>query len=119
MMTSASLAIYNEPSFTSPDFPALDNILVQDNYFESDGYYALYCGALSAKTGAFAKNMTVTGNVFGRGLHRLCGVGGPAICFDPSQPGNVWSNNTWGAKGPTTLDTDPLEGAIIDAPNVQ
>lgn len=122
MMTSASLAIYNEDYAVGdpfPAFPALDNIVVQDNYFESDGYYAMYCGALAGKSGAYAKNMSVTGNIFGRQLHRMCGVGGPAICFDPSQPGNKWTNNTWGAKGKDWQAGDPAEGDIIAAPGVQ
>jgi len=122
MMTSASLAIYNENYSVGepyPAFPALDNITVTDNYFESDGYYAMYCGALAAKNGAYAKNMSVTGNVFGRQLHRWCGVGGAAVCFDPSQPGNIWTNNTWGAKGPYWESGDPAEGDHISEPNIQ
>ena len=122
MMTSASLAIYNEDYAVGdpfPAFPALNNIIVKDNYFESDGYYAMYCGALAAKKGAYAKNMSVAGNIFGRQLHRMCGVGGTAICFDPSQPGNKWENNTWGANGPFWKTGDPAEGDIITAPGVQ
>lgn len=116
LMTSASLAIYNEPSYTTPDFPALDNIVVQDNYIESDGYYAMYCGGLSEKTGAHAKNMKVTGNIFGRGLHRMCGIAAPAVGFDATQPGNEWADNTWGGKGPYWEAGDPVEGGIVSAP---
>jgi hypothetical protein len=119
MMTSASLAIYNEdyavgPPF--PAFPALDGIVVQDNYFETDGYYAMYCGALSSKGAPYAKHMVVSGNVFGRGLHGMCGVGGPAIAFDPDQDGNSWVDNTWGAPGPGAQPGDPPEGAAVSAP---
>ncbi len=116
LMTSASLAIYNENydrgSPFPPGFPDLDNIHVEDNYFESDGYFALYCGACPGKTGAYAKNMVIRGNVFGR----TTGAGGSAVCFDPSQPGNIWENNTWGPKGPSTLTTAPAEGTEISAP---
>ena len=122
LMTSASLAIYNENYTVGtpyPDFPALNNIVVQDNYIESDGYYAMYCGACTGKSALYAKNMTVTGNIFGRQLHRWCGLAAPAICFDPAQPGNVWSNNTWGAPGPDTQSTDPAEGALVGAPPPQ
>jgi hypothetical protein len=122
MMTSASLAIYNEDYAVGdpfPPFPALDSITVKDNYFESDGYYAMYCGALAGKNGAFAKHMVVTGNIFGRQLHRWCGVGGIAVCFDPEQPGNQWSDNTWGARGPYWVAGDPEEGDPVAAPGVQ
>jgi hypothetical protein len=122
LMTSASLAIYNEDYTVGPPypaFPALNNIVVQDNYFETDGYYAMYCGACVQKTAPYAKNMSVTGNIFGRRLHRWCGQGGPAVCFDPTQPGNVWSNNTWGAAGPDTQAGDPATGATIGAPTPQ
>jgi hypothetical protein len=122
MMTSASLAIYNEDYLVGdpyPAFPSLDNITVKDNYFESDGYYAMYCGALAGKKGGYAKNMSVSGNIFGRQLHRMCGVGGPAVCFDPSQQGNKWLNNTWGDNGPYWVTGDPAKGEAVSAPNVQ
>jgi hypothetical protein len=122
MMTSASLAIYNENYSVGdpyPAFPPLDNIVVKDNYFESDGYYAMYCGACAGKTGAHARNMSVIGNIFGRQMHRMCGVGGPAVAFDPNQEGNKWSNNTWGAVGPSWVTGDPAEGDIVSAPDVQ
>lgn len=121
MMTSASLAIYNEDYSVGdpyPAFPALNNIVVKDNYFESDGYYAMYCGALVGKNGARARNMSVTGNVFGRQLHRWCGVGGPAIAFDQSQPGNEWTNNTWGTEGPYWMAGDPADGDSVSAPSI-
>jgi hypothetical protein len=114
MMTSASLAIYNE-GYQS--FPDLDHILVQDNYFESDGYYTLYGGAVVSKLPKpYAKNTVFKGNIFGRGLHRFSGAGGPGICFDPTQPGNVWENNTWGPPGPYWQPGDPAEGDIVLAP---
>ncbi len=121
-MTSASLAIYNEDYSVGapyPAFPALDNIVVEDNYFESDGYYAMYCGACAGKTGAHARNMSVTGNIFGRQMHRMCGVAGTAVAFDPNQQGNKWLNNTWGAVGPGWVAGDPSEGDIVSAPGVQ
>lgn len=119
MMVSASLAIYNE-SFERgspfPSFPNLDRIRVEDNYFESDGHYALYGGACAGKDAPFAKNMTVSGNIFGRLNQRWSGVGGASICFDPSQAGNVWERNTWGPKGPASLAGDPAEGTEIGPP---
>jgi hypothetical protein len=110
---SASLAIYNEDW---GDFPNLNYILVQDNYLESDGGYAMYGGACVGKQRPFAKSMTVRGNVFGRGEQRNSGVYGPATAFDRDEPTNRWENNTWGARGPLWQQGDPEEGQPIDAP---
>jgi hypothetical protein len=122
MMTSASLSIYNEDYSVGPpypNFPALNNIIVKDNYFESDGNFSMYCGACAGKNAPYARNMSVTGNIFGRQLHRSCGVSGTAVAFDPSQPGNEWSDNKWGARGPFWMTGDPEEGSVIPAPSVQ
>lgn len=107
---SAALAIYNE-SYAS--FTPLDHIIIKDNYLAANGSYSLYAGDLSNKTGAFAKNEAVTGNIFGRELHRYSGIYGPYASFDPSQPGNVWSNNTWGPLGPFNQAGDPAPGTVI------
>ena len=119
---SASLAMYNEGYWRGkpfPPFPKLERILVQGNYFETDGYYALYCGAVVGKPAPYASAMVVRDNVFGRKLQRWSGRGGPAVCFDPAQPGNVWENNIWGPPGPDSLPGDPPEGAIIPPPRPQ
>ena len=120
MMTSASLAIYNESyarGIPYGAFPGLDGILVQDNYLESDGHYTLYGGACVGKLGVYARNTVFTGNVFGRTLHRRSGVSGPAVAFDPLQPGNAWTHNTWGPRGPEWQSGDPEEGDEVPAPN--
>jgi hypothetical protein len=116
---SASLAIYNESYERGrpyPSFPHLADILVQGNYFESDGYYTFYCGALTGKSAPFAKGMVVKDNIFGRRIQRWSGKGGPAVCFDPSQAGNAWENNSWGPKGPFSAPEDPAEGALLPSP---
>ncbi len=118
MPISASLAIYNESFRTNPPFPSLADIRIEGNYFGSDAYYPLYCGALSGKAGAFPTGMVVRGNVFGRDIQRYSGMGAPAVAFDASQPGNLWENNTWGAMGPFSLAGDPAEGALIAAPKI-
>jgi hypothetical protein len=120
LMTSASLAIYNESysrGLPYGAFPALDEIRVEDNYLESDGHFTLYAGACSGKANPFARNTVFTGNVFGRSLHRWSGLSGPAVAFDPSQPGNAWTGNTWGPRGPQWQAGDPEEGAEVGAPN--
>ncbi len=116
MPISASLAIYNESFRKDPPFPGLADIRIEGNYFESDGYYPLYCGALDGKEGAFPTGMVVRGNVFGRQIQRYSGMGAPAVAFDSSRPGNVWEGNTWGAPGPSSKAGDPSEKAPIAAP---
>jgi hypothetical protein len=111
---SASLAIYNEGW---DDFPDLDNILVENNYFESDGGYAMYGGACVGKLPKpYAINMTVRGNIFGREEQRNCGVYGTATAFDQYNSSNKWENNTWGHRGPFWQVGDPEKGDIINAP---
>lgn len=110
---SASLAIYNEDW---SDFPALDNVLVENNYLESDGGYALYAGACVKKNHPYAKHMVVRGNVFGRGEQRHSGVYGPATAFNRDEPTNEWESNTWGPRGPLWNEGDPEEGDLVDAP---
>jgi hypothetical protein len=119
--TSASLAIYNENYSRGLPYPAgftpLDHVVVQDNYFESDGWYPLYCGALSGKHNPYPNNMTVSGNIFGRHAKRLidsCG-GGP-VAYDNTEATNSWSNNAWGPKS-SDCPGDPAEGTAIAAPS--
>jgi hypothetical protein len=112
---SASLAIYNE-SYDST-FPNLDGIVIKDNYFESDGGFALYGGACVSKLPkTYGKNMTVTGNIFGRGEQRYCGVYGTSTAFNKSDSTNVWKDNTWGTRGAYWVSGDPEEGAAVAAP---
>jgi hypothetical protein len=112
---SASLAIYNE-SYAA--FPDLDNIRIENNYFESNGSYGLYGGACIGKLPKpYAKNTVIRGNIFGRSIQRRSGLYGPAAAFDPSQPGNAWESNTWGAKGPYWQTGDPQEGDSVPTPN--
>jgi hypothetical protein len=119
MMTSASLAIYNESyDRGSPygAFPNLDQILVQDNYFESDGHFTLYGGACIGKAAPYARNTVFQGNIFGRTRHRMSGVSGAGVAFDPNQTGNRWTGNAWGPRGPYWQAGDPEEGAEVAAP---
>jgi hypothetical protein len=111
---SASLAIYNEDY---EPLPSLSGIKVVDNYFESEGGFALLCGAYSGKHGAYPTNMEVSGNVFGRGLQRSCGIYGPVWAFNKGGSGNTWTGNVWGTRGPFWVAGDPEEGSAIAAPS--
>lgn len=109
---SAALALYNQGG----DAPDLENILVERNYFDGVGSYALYGGAVSGKKGPFARNTVARGNVFGRQYRRLGGEFGPVTAFDASQPGNQWSGNTWGPWTDTCANGDPAEGEPVLLP---
>lgn len=112
---SASLAIYNEDWAV---FPPLADIVIKDNYFNSDGGAVLYAGALSGKGAAYPTQMIVSGNEFGRELNRRSGFYVPAFAFDASQPGNTWSDNTWGERGSFWQDGDPEAGAPVEDPGI-
>jgi hypothetical protein len=110
---SASLAIYNESYAT---FTPLEDIVIQDNYFDGDGSYSGYFGAISAKGNPFPINIDVTGNIFGREYHRLSGVYGPVTSSNTGGAGNSWSGNKWGERGPYWQAGDPEEDAAIADP---
>jgi hypothetical protein len=116
---SASLAIFNESYDRGKPYPPLKplaNVRIEGNYFESDGYYAVYCGAIRGKNGKFPTNMIVKDNIFGRQLQRWSGKGGPAAAFDPDQEGNSWQHNTWGSGGPASHMYDPMPGDEVASP---
>lgn len=103
---SACLALYNQGG----GLPDLDTILVEDNWIDGDSSYAMYGGAIATKTGAFAKNLIVRGNTFGRQYQRRCGLFGPITAYGDTEPGNLWENNRWGPRGPYWVSGDPEEG---------
>ena len=76
----------------------------------------MYGGACIGKNQPYATNMTVRGNVFGRNLQRFCGIYGTATAFARDDAANLWTNNTWGPKGPYWQSGDPLEGDEVLAP---
>lgn len=111
---SASLAIYNQGG----DYQDLERIVVERNYFTGIGSYAFYGGAASPKSGPYAKDITVRGNVFGREYMRKGGLFGPVTAFDEKTSGNLWADNTWGPRGPYWVAGDPEEGDFINPPPV-
>lgn len=120
LQTSASLAIYNESYTRGKPYPegftALDDIVVEDNYLESDGWYALYGGACIGKQNPYAKHVTIRGNIFGRHARRLIDrCGGAAVAYDSTDPTNKWLNNKWGPRSSDCPD-EAAEGTEIAAP---
>lgn len=109
---SAALTCYNDSYHPGP-------IVVEDCYFAGGGVIATYWGGLTTKPEDYADNITATGNIFGREIHRYCGDASPAAFGDFSGgSGSTWSGNTWGALGPENVGGDPAEGATVTAPVV-
>jgi hypothetical protein len=79
---SAALALY-------PDFEPLDNILVQNNLFNTNGGYCTY-GGFDEGT-----NIRYIDNIFGTKYHPECGIWGPVAAFNSSADGNEWSGNRY------------------------
>ena len=79
------------------DFAPVENNLVENNYFPgTTGGFCAYGGSSQGKPYSDAtNNIRFIGNVFGRGSSGRCGWYGAITSFDTSEPGNVWSNNTW------------------------
>ncbi|MCY1032497.1 DUF4082 domain-containing protein [Corallococcus sp. BB11-1] len=79
------------------DFAPVENNLVENNYFPgTTGGFCAYGGSSQGKPYSGAtNNIRFIGNVFGRGASGRCGYYGAITSFDTSEPGNVWSNNTW------------------------
>jgi hypothetical protein len=76
----------NGPVFIKPDFSAIDDVLIEDNWING-GNFSVF---MADKVGAWATNVRVRGNYFGRdyryGTARL-------------GPGTVWEENYWADTG--------------------
>lgn len=78
---SSALSIYNEPR--------VDNILVQNNQFNTKGHFCVYTGGLDSTGVKFIDNR------FGQKYFSTCGYTGPAFSWYPNNEGYVWSGNVW------------------------
>lgn len=89
------------------DFGPIQNITIHRNYLRSsftlgsDSWrqagYCLNPGYYPGKPYPAPSNMTITENIFGRGLSNTCGVYGPTNSLNAvgSPNGNVWSGNRY------------------------
>lgn len=89
------------------DFGPITNITINRNFLQSsfvtgaqDFRQAGYCinpGYYPGKPYPAPSNMTITNNIFGRGLSNKCGVFGPSNSLNAigSPNGNVWSGNMY------------------------
>ena len=83
------------------DFGPVQNNLIEKNFFgATTGGYCTYGGSSQGKPYSSATNhITFNGNVWQRGTRlsdkgtKVCGYYGSNTSFDPSLPGNTWSNN--------------------------
>jgi hypothetical protein len=85
------------------DFGPVQNNTIEKNLFgASTGGYCTYGGSTAGKPYSDQTNHIVfTDNVWQRGTRasdhgeKVCGYYGSNTSFDPTRPGNVWTNNTF------------------------
>lgn len=79
------------------DFDPVDNILVQNNLFNTDGSYCTYAGSAGVASGKpypHGTNVRYVDNRFGKKYYSGCGDNGPVAAWE-NNSGNVWSGNAW------------------------
>lgn len=80
------------------------NKIIEGNLLAGGGY-AIYCGA---SEGNATSNIVIAGNWFSRVYYPDGGMWGPAVYFDVTGAGNVWSDNVWSGQGlPDNASQDP------------
>ncbi|GHJ55146.1 hypothetical protein Nm8I071_44530 [Nonomuraea sp. TT08I-71] len=77
---SSALSLYDEPT--------IDNVLVQNNLFNTAGGYCTYGG------GPNGTNIRYLDNRFGKKFNPRCGSYGPVAAYR-NNSGNVWQGNLW------------------------
>ena len=77
---SAALSLYE-------DFESIDNVLIQNNLFNTNGSYCTYAGQNGT-------NIRYVDNIFGTEFYSRCGQYGPVTDYQPNQ-GNVWRGNRY------------------------
>jgi hypothetical protein len=77
---SAALSLYE-------DFAAIEDVLIQNNLFNTNGGYCTYAGQNGT-------NIRYIDNIFGTQFYPRCGQYGAVTDFNPN-PGNVWRGNRY------------------------
>lgn len=79
------------------DFGVITYVTLDNNLFGASvgASYCVYGGQSTSKPYPNADHVVVVNNVFQRGTNGKCGAYGPVTAFDPSRPGNRWTNNVW------------------------
>jgi hypothetical protein len=78
---SSALSLYDEPT--------LNNVLVQNNLFNTAGGFCTYGG------GPQGTNIRYVNNKFGKKYSSTCGIYGPVSAFYDGNSGNSWTGNSW------------------------
>lgn len=78
---SSALSLYDEPT--------LNNVLVQNNLFNTAGGFCTYGG------GPQGTNIRYLNNQFGKKYSGTCGIYGPVSAFYAANSGNAWTGNSW------------------------
>src|SRR6266545_3627010 len=88
------------------DFEPVANVLVQGNLFVANPTGAAFCSYGGSSAGkpysGAAHDIRFVGNVFQRGSNGKCAAYGPIDSFDPTRPGNLWSQNVWDSGEPVS-----------------
>ncbi len=73
------------------DFSPVSNVTINNNFLAGGGY-TIYGG-----TGTYGptSNIVITGNTISTMYHPTGGYYGPATAYNPADPGNTWSGNTY------------------------
>lgn len=80
------------------DFAAIEDWLIQDNLFATDGGYCAYGGSEASESFPDASNVQFINNHFSTAINPLCGSFGYLTAFEAAR-GNVFTGNVWHETG--------------------
>jgi hypothetical protein len=83
------------------DFAPVSHVTIQGNLLGANtgSSYCTYGGDARSKPFPRADHIVYRDNVFERGTNKQCGAYGPVTGFNPTGPGNEWTNNRWDQGG--------------------
>lgn len=84
---SAALALYG-------DFFPIEDVLVQQNLFNTTGSFCTYAGSVEGKPFPVGTGIRYLDNRFGKKYHPDCGIYGTVTSWG-QHAGNVWQGNQW------------------------
>jgi hypothetical protein len=84
---SSALSFYGDDS-------QVNDVLVQNNLFNTDGSYCTYAGSVASKAYPHGVNVRYVDNRFGKKFHSRCGSYGPVTSWEQGSS-NVWQGNAW------------------------
>lgn len=84
------------------DFNPVNDVLVQDNKFDTTGSYCVYAGSAAGKPYPNGTNIRYLNNTFVKGSTGHCGIYGPVAAW-AANAGNVWTGNVYDDGSPVTV----------------